>query len=377
MQLDLSGSLALLHDTTVRFIETELPLTATRAWHDDPVGFDRAWLRKAAELGWFAMLVPEDDGGGSVSGDGLLDAVIVAESLGRFVQPGPFVPMNVVARAVSRGGSAELRSQYLEAIINGQAVVTWAFADVDGTLDDGAGVAIEAVGDRLRVSGVRGGVQDAGGADALLVVGQMAGEPTLVLVPRDAPGVSVAALGALDLSRRLADVSLDDVVVPASNRLSGAASVDDLLHTAVVLNCAETIGAMDALFAMTVAYAKERVAFGRPIGSFQSLKHVMADQALHLETAKAATDAAAAAVQRGDVGAAAVASMAAACVADIGHDLAQEGLQIHGGIGYTWEHDLHLLMRRIQSNAVLYGSATWHRERLCRLAGLGQDELGR
>ena len=99
MQLDLTEDQQLFHETTVRFIETELPLDATRALHDEPLGYDRSWLRKSAELGWFSMLVPEEDGGGSVSGHGLLDAAIVAEELGRHGQPGPFVPMNVVADA--------------------------------------------------------------------------------------------------------------------------------------------------------------------------------------------------------------------------------------------------------------------------------------
>src|SRR5205085_5671157 len=134
------------------------------------------------------------------------------------------------------------------------------------------------------------------------------------------------------------------------------------LRVAVVLGLAETIGAMDALFEMTVAYAKDRVAFGRPIGSFQALKHVLADQALYLETAKAAAVAAARAVATDDAAVAEVVSMAAAYVGDQGHELAQEGLQVHGGIGYTWEHDLHLLLRRIRSNVVLYGEPSWHRE---------------
>jgi alkylation response protein AidB-like acyl-CoA dehydrogenase len=105
MQLGLTDDQALFHETTVRFIENELPLSATRAWHDDPTGYDRDWLARSAELGWFAMLVPEARGGGSVSGAGLTDAAIVAEEMGRNVQPGPFLPMHVVASAVARHGS--------------------------------------------------------------------------------------------------------------------------------------------------------------------------------------------------------------------------------------------------------------------------------
>ena len=134
---------------------------------------------------------------------------------------------------------------------------------------------------------------------------------------------------------------------------------------------ADTVGAMDALFEMTVGYAKDRIAFGRPIGSFQAIKHILADQALYLESAKAVAVAAAKAVQHGDPAAGEVASMAAAYVGDVGNDLAQECLQVHGGIGYTWEHDLHLLLRRIRWNSGLYGEPTWHRERVCALHELG------
>ena len=147
---------------------------------------------------------------------------------------------------------------------------------------------------------------------------------------------------------------------------------DARLRFGVVLNLAETVGAMDALFAMTVAYAKDRVAFGRPIGSFQAIKHILADQALYLETCKAAV-AAAVAVRRDD-GAAELVSMAAAYVGDQGNELAQQCLQVHGGIGFTWEHDLHLFLRRIRSNSALFGEPTWHRERLCALHGLGGDQ---
>ncbi len=148
---------------------------------------------------------------------------------------------------------------------------------------------------------------------------------------------------------------------------------NDPCIVAVALNVAETVGAMDAMFAMTVEYARDRTAFGRPIGSFQSLKHLMADRAVDLESSKAASVAASRAVQRGDTAATEVASMAAAYVGDLGNDMAQECLQIHGGIGYTWEHDLHLLMRRVRANSALYGEPTWHRERVCAFHGLGAD----
>src|SRR6187397_1823525 len=128
MELALNEDQDLFHETTVRLIESELPIERTRALHDDPVALDRVWLRSAAELGWFTMLVPEAAGGGSVSGNGLIDATLIAEEIGRFVQPGPFIPMNVVAAAIAANGTETQRQQFLPGIVSGDTVASWAFA---------------------------------------------------------------------------------------------------------------------------------------------------------------------------------------------------------------------------------------------------------
>jgi len=378
MQLDLTDDQVLFHETTVRFIDTELPLAATRALHDDPLGYGRGWLRQSAEIGWFAMLVAETDSGGSVSGSGLLDAAIVAEEIGRHVQPGPFVAMNVVAAAISAHGSPAQRAEYLPAIVAGEIVITWAFADASGNWDEGAGLRAERSGSVFVLHGTRGFVPDAVSADWLLVTAIVDGEPAQVFVRAGAPGVNVRPLTTLDLSRRLTHVDFDGVTVtedailgPAGAR-AGADALETQLQLAIVLTLADTVGAIDALFSMTVAYAKDRIAFGRPIGSFQAVKHILADQALYVESCKAAAVAAATAVTNGDDTAREVVSMAAAYIGDVANDVAQECLQVHGGIGYTWEHDLHLYLRRIRSNSALYGEPTWHRERVCAFHGLGE-----
>jgi alkylation response protein AidB-like acyl-CoA dehydrogenase len=374
MQLDLTDDQVLFHETSLRFVETELPLPRTRAWHDHPVGFERAWLQRAAELGWFAMLVPEDLGGGSVSGEGLLDAAVIADVLGRHAQPGPFVPMNVVASAIAEGGTPELKKDVLPRIVAGEAIATWAFTDAQGTADDGAGLQVTRSGEGLVLDGVRGFVPEGAAADHLLVTGTLDGAPAQVLVPAEAPGVGVQQLTGLDLSRRFAHITFSGVQVSQGSVISGGVeALERQLRLAVVLTVADTVGAMDHLFDITVMYAKDRIAFGRPIGSFQSIKHILADQAVYLEGCKAVAVAAAKAVARGTDGAAEVVSIAAAYVGDQGNELAQECLQVHGGIGYTWEHDLHLLLRRIRTNAALYGEPTWHRERVCALHRLGEE----
>jgi alkylation response protein AidB-like acyl-CoA dehydrogenase len=377
MQPDMTDEQTLFRDTAVSFIEAELPVARTRELHDDPLGYDRSWLRKSAELGWFALMVPEAYGGGSVSGAGLLDAAIIAEQLGRFVQPGPFIPVNVVATAIAADGSAAQREALLPAIVTGEQVVTWAFADGRGNWDAGAGLPARRDGDGLVLDGSRGCVQDAASADALLVTASVDDTPVQVLVPAHAPGVTIRPLRTLDLSRRFADVEFDAVRVGHAGLLGtgGTGPLEAQLLNAIVLTCADTIGAIDALFTMTVAYARQRIAFGRPIGSFQAIKHILADQALYLEACKAVAAAAATAVQAAAADAAEVASMAAAYVGDMACDIAQECLQVHGGTGYAWEHDLHLFLRRVRSNSALFGEPSWHRERVCAFydaAGAGR-----
>jgi alkylation response protein AidB-like acyl-CoA dehydrogenase len=374
MQLDLTDEQALFRDTAVSFIEAELPLVRTRELHDSPLGYERTWLRKSADLGWFAMMVPEADGGGTVSGAGLPDAAIIAEQLGRHLQPGPFIPMNVVAAAIAAEGTAAQRAALLPGIVAGEQVVTWAFADARGNWDAGTGLAARRDDHGLVLTGSRGCVQEAVSADVLLVSASADGDPVQALVRTGAPGLTIRPLHTLDLSRRLADVEFDAVRVGAGDILGsgGSGALERQLLNAIALTCADTIGAADVLFTMTVAYAKERIAFGRPIGSFQAIKHILADQALYLETCKAAALAAASAAQSAEQDAAEVASMAAAYIGDVACEIAQECLQVHGGTGYAWEHDLHLFLRRIRSNAALYGEPAWHRERVCafhRLAG--------
>lgn len=375
MELSLTEDQELFHETTVRFIEAELPVEATRKLHDDPHGFDRGWWAKAAELGWFTMLVSEKAGGGSVSGSGLIDASLIAEELGRFVQPGPFVPTNVVAEAISMLGTEAQQAAHLDGIMAGTAVATWAYASIEGNWDEGAGLDATASGDGYELNGVRGFVQDLGAADLVLVAATIDGVCAQFLVPTGAAGLTVTELDGLDLSRRMAHATFEGVSLGADALLGGVGATEALerqLQTALALACSETVGAIDWLFDTTVQYAKDRTAFGRPIGSFQSLKHLLADEALHLETCKAGAVALVRAVQSGDDNASEVASMVAAYIGDMAHQLAQMALQVHGGIGFTWEHDLHLYMRRIQTNTALYGDPTWHRERVCGFHGLAR-----
>lgn len=356
-----------LRDVVERYIERRSPVSRVRQLIDDPLGFWPGWLAAAAEIGWFAMLVPPEFDGGSVSGKPVHDAIVIATEVGRHLQPGPFVTTNVLANAIASHGTDTHRQDLLPKIVRGEVLASWAYADMRGNLDYGTGLQGIRDGDEIVLNGARGYVSYGDTAEVLLVIACVDSRVVQLLIPAETPGLTRTALATLDLTRRVAHCQFDDVRVPVSQVLAGGvAAVDEQLRLACVLTCADTLGALDRLFSMTIQYAKTRVSFGRPIGSFQSLKHILADQFLYLETCRAGLAAAAQAVDGRVESLDKVVLMVGAYIGDVANDIAQECLQVHGGIGYTWEHDLHLYMRRIRANSALFGSSNWLRERLCR-----------
>lgn len=373
MDLELSDDQELFRETTARFIDARCPIPRVRELADTEAAHDPALLGEAGELGWFALFVPEEHGGGTVSGSAVRDAVIVAEERGRNVSPGPFVATNVVAFALARDGRADQQSTYLPDLGTGARTASWAFTARNGVPDVGA-VRATASGDGFTLDGVAGLVPEGPSADFFLVSAADDGGVTQFLVAADAPGLSVSRLAGLDLTRRFADVRFDSVSVPADAvigaRGTAQSSVDAQLDVAVALTVGESIGAMRQLAEITVEYSKARIAFGRPIGSFQALKHILADVSFWAEVSTAAAGAAADAVADARPTASEIASIAKAYTGDAGTELAQQCLQVHGGIGFTWEHDLHFYLRRLAADRVLYGDPDWHRERICRIHGL-------
>jgi alkylation response protein AidB-like acyl-CoA dehydrogenase len=371
---DLSHDQRLLLEATESLIRAVLPLEGVRKLIDGTGELPAAYRTRAADLGWFAFLAPEDLGGGGVSGEGLRDAAVFAELRGRFLQPGNFIDTNVTVAALTREGTAEQREEVLPALVAGESAAAWAVADPAGDWSGPAGVTSLPVDGGHRLSGTKGLVVDAHTADWLLVTAAAPEGPTQFLLPADTPGVTVEVLVGLDLSRTSCRVRFDDVLA-APSALVGAVggagpAIAAQLEVACVLSVAETVGAMQYLFDLSLQYSKDRIAFGRPIGSFQALKHQLADTSLAVETSHACAAGAARAVQSGDVGAGEAASIAKALIGDAAVEVAHKSWQIFGGISYTWEHDFHLYLRRLTTDAALYGSPAWHRERLCQLAGV-------
>jgi alkylation response protein AidB-like acyl-CoA dehydrogenase len=361
-----------LLEVSARFMDDTCPLRAVRdgVWRD--ADFMATYRRQAADLGWYSMLVPEEHGGGSVSGNGVLDAALIASARGRLLQPGSFVGTNVVAHALARAGSAEIRDAVLPALVSGATSASWASASAgDGGRLDGGVDAVATADGGLELTGTKTAVQDVDAGSWLLVTASTSDGPTQVLISADAPGVTVTELDALDITRRFSEVRFDGATVAASAVIgAGDGLLARQLAVACTLVAAESVGAMAQDFEMTLQYAHDRVAFGRPIGSFQGIKHQLSDTSLALEMSKAVALAAARTVGTDDDYGAEAASMAKAFVADAGIDLVQTCFQVFGGIGYTWEHDQHLYLRRITTDAGLLGDAAWHRENLCQLAGL-------
>jgi alkylation response protein AidB-like acyl-CoA dehydrogenase len=344
-------------DTTAKFLDEHVPVGELRRLRDDAAGFEEKYWRGGADLGWTSLLVSEDHGGGTISGEGLVDLTLIADEFGRRAAPGPLVPTNVVAAALSAAGTTG-HAAVLEGLLSGSAIASWCLGGLEARLD----------GSDLVLNGVKRPVESAAQADYLLVTARTGPGLTQVLVPVDATGVRVEPMRSVDLTRRFGRVTFDSVRVPADaivGEVGGAdAAVDRQLQLALVLAAAESVGAMQAAFDLTVDWAFNRYSFGRPLASYQALKHRFADMKTWLEASHAVSDAAAAAVQAGSPEAAELTSVALAYIGHHGAELLQDCVQLHGGIGVTYEHDLHLFLRRVILNRALYGSPTEHRLRV-------------
>jgi alkylation response protein AidB-like acyl-CoA dehydrogenase len=365
MLLDPSPDQEFLRETTDKFLSKEATVARLRSLRDDPAGFDRGFWRTGAELGWTSLLVSEASGGGSVSGRPLLDLAVLAHEFGRHGSPGPLLPANVAAAALSDQPGDVARS-VLEAVLAGEVITTWAYEESGAfgrvTLD------MRVEGGDVVISGRKRPVESAGQADWLLVTGRTGEGLTQALVPAGAEGLSVSPLKTVDLTRRFATATFDEVRVPVANVVGEIGHADRAvarqLDQALVIQGAESVGAMQVGFDMTVEWSFDRFSFGRPLASYQALKHRFADMKSWLEGSHAITDAAAEAVDADQADGSTLASAAKAFVGQYGAELLQDCVQMHGGIGVTFDHDLHIYLRRVTLNRMLLGTPADHRLRL-------------
>lgn len=351
-------------ETSETFLRRTSSMEVIREFESSADGFDRSWWQQGADLGWLSMLVPEELAGGSVTGDGVLDVVHIAELFGRWVAPGPLVSASAALAGICGSASAERHASQIDEVVRGTGILTWcASGSRDRTAPE-----LRRRGDGYLLTGVVPRVEGAAQADLLLVTAR----DTQVLVPTRAPGVNIESSPSLDFTRRLGTVSFVDVQVPKEWLVGdeGQASEDIARQrrTALVLQCAESVGAADRVFEFTMEYARDRYSFGRSLASYQALKHRFSDMRTWLEASQGIVAGAAAAAQVGSMSADRLSSAAKAYVGEALPRLLQDCVQMHGGIGVTWEHDIHIYLRRIELNRALYGTPADHRRWLANNA---------
>ncbi|HTY17175.1 MAG TPA: acyl-CoA dehydrogenase family protein [Myxococcota bacterium] len=375
MQLVLSEDQELLAKTALDFAREHSPVSRVRALRDgsDPTGFSRALWKQMAELGWVGILIPESHGG---AGMGLADLAVVLEALGRTLAPEPFLSTVLLgAQAIALGGSEAQRQAWLPRVAAGDALLTLAWQEARSRYDlRRVAATAESEGDGWRLAGEKIQVLDAHVADAFIVSARTGAgaELGLFLVPAGAPGLSITRQTRID-ARNAGLVRLEGVRVGRDARLGGtedgAALLERVIDRATAGLCAEMLGGMSQVFDDTLQYLKTRVQFGVPIGSFQALKHRAAKLFMEIELARSAVMAAVRAADEGDADLPTLVSLAKARCSDAFVLAANEGVQMHGGVGMTDEYDLGFYMKRARVAEMTFGDAAWHRARWARLHG--------
>ena len=376
MELEFTPEQEELRDGVRALLDRECPMSLVRSVVEDGAVPEALW-KHMVELGWPALTIPEPLGG---LGLGPVELAVVIEELGRAVAPGPFVPtVCQFAPAVREAGDAAARERFLPGVADGSLTGALAIAE-PGRPADPASVRALATpdGDGWALSGTKTAVLGGDRADEVVVVARLPGTEAddgilAVVAPRTA--LEVTPWRALDPTRGLVTMRLDGARV-AGERLLGepgpgtAARLRRALEEATVALAVEIVGTCQTIFDVTLEYATQREQFGVPIGSFQAIKHKFADMLIALERARATSYFAALCEAEDDPGRAIAASTAKAAAGDCQRRLAKEGIQIHGGVGYTWEHDMHLYVRRVKTDAQLFGTAHEHRARIASLLGL-------
>jgi len=380
MDFGFSEEQEMLRQSARQFLEAECAMTYVRKMMDDDRGYSDEQWKKMAELGWQGLIIPEEHGG---SGLNMVDLIVVLEEMGRVVMPGPFYATVILgATSLILGGSKAQKKQYLPKIADGSLKATLAHVEESGRWD-APGIAMPATksDSGFELNGTKLFVPDAHNADLLIVAARTSskGEKgvTLFLVDAKAPGVKITLLKTMDQTRKLCEVNFDKVAVGKAAVLgkvgAGWSLLERVVDHAKVALCGEMCGGAQKVLEMSVDYAKVREQFGKPIGSFQAIQHKCANMMVQVESSKSATYYASWAVANDVTEAHLAACMAKAYCSDAYRMVSGEGIQIHGGIGFTWEHDMHIYFKRAKGSEVTFGDATWNRELVAQVV-LDQPE---
>lgn len=353
------------------FLERECPPTLVRQIMEDERGYSPDLWRSIAELGWIGLALPEEYGG--ADGD-FNDLAVLFDEIGYFLAPSPFLATTVLGgMTILAAGSEQQKKDLLPRIATGEQIVTLALTEEDGQYAaDSVQLRAEKSGNGYTLNGTKLFVLDANIADRLIVVGRTGGGLTMFLVDPKASGVSITRLKTMDM-RNQCEVKFENVSVAESDVLGavdGAWPVlEEVLLQATAAISLEMAGGARQALDMTVEYAKNRVQFGQPIGSFQAVKHHCANMAMDVESGRGLSYAAAEAIAEDRDDKKLIVATAKAFWSDAYRRVTELAVQVHGGIGFTWEHDIHLYLRRAATTAVLFGDADHHRETVAQSLG--------
>jgi alkylation response protein AidB-like acyl-CoA dehydrogenase len=358
----------MLRSSTRDFLAKECSSKVVRKLMEAPGAYDEVLWKKIVGLGWTALGIPEQYGGVGT----FLDLVVVLEEAGRALMPGPFfATMGLAVPALLEAGTEAQKKEVLGAIAQGSARATVAVTEPSGRWDaSSVTLSAKPSGGGWQLDGVKLFVPDAEAADYMVVAARTRGEGedgiSLFLVNGRPAGMKVTALKTLDMTRRWSEVRFEGVKLEA-DALMGPADkawpqLKRALEWATAAICAEMIGGTQKVLETSTEYAKTRHQFGKPIGIYQAVSHKLADMLVLSESGRSATYYAAWAVEADAPDRSLAASMAKAYVSDAYRKVAGDGIQVHGGIGFTWEHDMHLYFKRAKSSEVTLGDATYHRE---------------
>ena len=375
MEFSLNEEQEMLKTMARDFLENECPKTFVREMMDAEDGHSPDLWKKMAEVGWLGLILPEEYGGSAMN---FRDLAVLCEETGRALLPGPFLSTLLMAGLpILNAGTDEQKSKFLPMIANGEAVFTLAVTEEDGDFwPEGVQLKATRMGNDYVLNGTKYFVPDARAADYIIVAARTRRSEnpeegiTLFLVDTSEWGTYVAPLKGIDETRKQYELVLTRVAVPSRNIIGevdkGWPILQDMALKATAALCAEMVGGCEWILETTVNYAKERVQFGVPIGSFQVIKHKCADMYSALEYARSLMEAAAEAIREDNSDAPVLVSIAKSYCSDAYKLIADHGIQIHGGIGFTWDHDLHLYFKRARSFDIAFGDSTYHRELIAR-----------
>ncbi|HET8931478.1 MAG TPA: acyl-CoA dehydrogenase family protein [Acidimicrobiales bacterium] len=353
------------------FLEDKSDEAAVREQMDTTDGFDPAvWTQMAEQLGLQGLVIPEEYGG---SGFSFVELIVVLEEMGRALLCAPYFSTVVLAaQTLQHSGDEAAKTAYLPGIASGETRAALALTEPNGRWDaEGVTATATKSGDDWTIDGTKSYVIDGHTADLLIVAARTDAGVSLFAVPADATGVERTALSTMDQTRKQAKVEFS--ATPATligTDGEGWSVIERVLDLAAVALAAEQVGGAQRTLDMSVDYAKERIQFGRPIGSFQAIKHKCADMLLEVESAKSAAYYAGWCAAELNDELPSVASLAKAYCSEAYFHCAAENIQIHGGIGFTWEHPAHLYFKRAKSSELLFGDPAYHRELLAQRIGL-------